>query len=126
EDLRKESVTLDTDSFRLDGQWPGGGYLVHRGTNPAQVIFGKTGEVDLPKSAGQIERLALAADKPSAVGFAGSNIVRVDLNPQGAAVAATVLLGSVVQGDVWFPRAASLARVAVAKVDVPAARYAFP
>jgi len=125
EDLRKESVTLDTDSFRLDGQWPGGGYLVHRGTNPAQAIFGKTGVIDLPTSAGQIERLAVAPDKRSAVGFAGSNVVRVDLNAQGAAVAASVLLGSVTQGDVWFPRAASLARVAAAKVDVPAARYAF-
>lgn len=125
EELRKESVTLDTDSFRLDGQWPGGGYLVHRGTNPAQVIFGKSGAVDLPTSAGQIERLTVAPDKRSAVGFAGSNVVRVDLNPQGAAVAATVLLGSVAQGDVWFPRAASLARITPAKVDVPAARYAF-
>ena len=125
EDLRREPVTLDTDSFRLDGQWPGG-YLVHRGTNPAQVVFGKSGAIDLPTSAGLIERLAVAPDKRSAVGFAGSNVVRVDLSPQGTAVAATVLLGSVAQGDVWFPRAASLVRIAAAKVDVPAARYAFP
>ena len=124
EDLRKEPVTLDTDSFRLDGQWPGG-YLLHRGTNPAQVVFGAKGAIDLPTSAGQLERLSVAPDRKTAVGFATTNIVRVDLNAQGTPVGATVLLGSVAQGDVWFPRNAALARIAPPKVDVPAARYAF-
>src|SRR6185503_466864 len=36
EDLRREAFTLPSDSLRLDGQWPGG-FLAHRGTNPAQA-----------------------------------------------------------------------------------------
>ena len=36
-----------------------------------------------------------------------------------------MLLGSVAQGDVWFPRTAALARIAPAKADTPAARYVF-
>src|SRR5207237_890427 len=64
EDLRRETVALDTDSFRLDGQWPGG-FLLHRGTNPAQVGFTRSGVVDLPTTGGLIERLSIAADKRS-------------------------------------------------------------
>ena len=124
EDLRREAIALDTDSLRLDGQWPGG-VLVHRGSNTAQFAFGSKGAIDLPTSAGQLERVSVAPDKRTAVGFATTNIVRLDLNAQGAAIGATVLLGSVVQGDVWFPRAVGLARIAPPKVDIPAARYAF-
>ncbi len=123
EDLRRESVTLDADSFRLDGQWPGG-FLLHRGTNPAQVAVAK-GNVELPTSAGQIERLAVSPDKRFAIGFAGTNLVRIDLTAAGAPASAVVLLGSVAQGDGWFPRTAALATSTPAKADVPAARYVF-
>jgi hypothetical protein len=123
EDLRRESVNVDADNLRLDGQWPGG-YLLHRGTNPAQVAIAKA-VVDLPTTAGLIERLGVSSDKKFAIGFASGNIVRVDLAPTGAVGNAVVLLGSVSQGDVWFPRTASLATVAPARVDVPAARYVF-
>ncbi len=123
EDLRRESVTLDADSFRLDGQWPGG-YLLHRGTNPAQVAVAK-GIVELPTTAGQIERLVVSPDKRFAIGFAGTNLVRVDLTAAGAPASAVVLLGSVAQGDGWFPRGAALATSTPAKADVPAARYVF-
>src|SRR6185295_10244329 len=110
EDLRREPVTLEADNFRLDGQWPGG-YLLHRGTNAAQVAVAKTA-IDLPTTAGLIERLQASSDKKFAIGFAGGNLVRVDLSPTGAAGNAAVLLGSVSQGDAWFPRTASLATVA--------------
>jgi hypothetical protein len=69
-----------------------GGYLLHRGTNPAQVAVAKTA-VDLPTTAGLIERLQASSDKKFAIGFAGSNLVRVDLSPTGAAGNAAVLLG---------------------------------
>ena len=123
EDLRKESVALESDSFRLDGEWPGG-YLLHRGTNPAQVAMSKT-PIDLPTSAGLIERLAPSADRRFAIGFAGTNLVRLDITATGAAANAVVLLGSVNQGDAWFPRSASLVQIAPAKADVPSARYVF-
>jgi len=123
EDLRREPVTLDPDNFRLDGQWPGG-YLLHRGTNPAQVAIAKT-TIDLPTTAGLIERLQASPDKKFAIGFANGNLVRLDLAPTGAAGGAALLLGSVSQGDTWFPHTASLAVVAPAQVDIPAARYVF-
>ncbi len=123
EDLRREPVTLDPDNVRLDGQWPGG-YLLHRGTNPAQVAVAKT-TIDLPTTAGMIERLQASPDKKFAIGFASGNLVRLDLTPTGAAGSTALLLGSVSQGDAWFPRTASLAVVAPARVDVPAARYVF-
>ena len=123
EDLRRESVALDPDSFRLDGIWPGG-YLLHRGTNPAQIVVVKTA-VDLPTSAGLIERLQVSPDKRFAMGFAGTNLVRLDLSSTGAPANAVVLLGSVAQGDAWLPHTVSLARTTPAKADVPAARYVF-
>jgi len=130
EDLRREKV-LETDSFRLDGQWPGG-YLLHRGANPAQVAVGITAQlpqvvqpIELPTNAGLIERIQVSPDHRFAIGFAGTNLVRVDLTASGGVASAVVLLGSVNQGDAWFPRAAALAHVTPAKVDVPAARYVF-
>ena len=123
EDLRKESVALEPDSFRLDGEWPGG-YLLHRGTNPAQVALAKT-PIDLPTGAGLIERLAASPDRRFAIGFAGTNLVRLDLTATGAVANVVVLLGSVSQSDAWFPRSASLVQLPPAKVDVPAARYVF-
>jgi Tol biopolymer transport system component len=131
EDLRREVGTLGPDAFRLDGQWPGGGYLLHRGTNPAQVAIGNAAPpanaapIELPANAGLIERLAASSDRKLAIGFAGSNLVRLDITATGAATSAAVLLGSVSQGDVWFFHGATLARIAPARVDVPAARYVF-
>ncbi|MEK7862713.1 MAG: hypothetical protein AAB295_05545, partial [Chloroflexota bacterium] len=125
EDLRRENVVLEQGSFRLDGFWPAGGYLLHRGTNAAQIALLKDRPVELPTSAGVIERLRVAPDQRSAIGFAGANVVRMALRENGAVANTVVLLGSVGQGDVWFPRTTSLARITPAKVDVPAARYAF-
>jgi Tol biopolymer transport system component len=123
EDLRREAVTLDTDSFRLDGMWPNG-FLLHRGTNPAQIAIVKA-IVDLPTSAGLLERMQVSPDKKFAIGFAGTNLVRLDLTPNGIAASAVVLLGSLQQGDAWFPRTTALATHTPSKADVPAARYVF-
>ena len=131
EDLRREPVTLDIDAFRLDGLWPGRGYLLHRGTSTAQVAVGTAVQqpalqpIDLPTGAGTIERLLASSDKRSAIGFAGANLVRLDLTATGAIGNPVVLLGSVNQGDAWFARNVPLAQVTPAKVDVPAARYVF-
>ena len=124
EDLRREPLTLESDSFRLDGQWPGGGFLAHRGTNPAQAAFGKAA-IELPTAAGLIERLQVSPDHKFAIGFAGSNLVRVDIAANGSVANAVVLLGSVAQGDTWFPRTAGLVTITPPRADVPAARYVF-
>jgi hypothetical protein len=128
EDLRREGFNLPSDSLRLDGRWPGGGFLAHRGTNLAQAAFRKSDsepEVQMPTGAGLIERLQVSPDDKFAIGFAGANLVRLDLAPTGAIGNLVVLLGSVAQGDAWFPRAVDLATVARARADVPAARYVF-
>jgi Tol biopolymer transport system component len=122
-DVRRELAPPDQDSLRLDGTWPGG-YLYHRGTNPAQLVIGSI-PILLPSNAGLIERIAVSADKRYAIGFAGPTVVRVDITPTGLAPSAVLLLGSTDSGDVWFPRSAPLARGVTATVDAPAARYAF-
>jgi len=123
-DVRREITPPDQDSLRLDGTWPGG-YLYHRGTNPAQLVIGSI-PILLPSNAGLIERIAVSPDKRYAIGFAGTTVVRVDITPAGLAPNAVLLLGSIDSGDVWFPRSAPLARGgATAGTDVPAMRYAF-
>ena len=125
DDLRRESATLGTDGFRLDGFWPGGGYLLHRGTNPAQIVMSKEEVITLPNTSGLIERLQVSLERRVGVGFAGTSLVRIDLGPSGTVANAVVLLGSVNQGDAWFPRAAPLAPANPSRPDVPPARYAF-
>ncbi|HEV8230527.1 MAG TPA: hypothetical protein VGQ86_11245 [Candidatus Limnocylindria bacterium] len=123
-DVRRELAPPDQDSLRLDGTWPGG-YLYHRGTNPAQLVIGSI-PILLPSSAGLVERIAVSPDKRYAIGFAGPTIVRVELTPAGLAPNAVVLLGSIEGGDVWFPRTAPIAKAAPApRGDAPAVRYAF-
>jgi Tol biopolymer transport system component len=123
-DVRREITPPDQDSLRLDGTWPGG-YLYHRGTNPAQLVIGSI-PILLPSNAGLIERIAVAPDKRYAIGFAGTTVVRVDITPTGLAPSAVLLLGSIDSGDVWFPRTAPLARGSGApRGDAPAVQYAF-
>lgn len=124
EDLRREAA-LTTEGMRLDGLWPGSGYLVHRGTNAAQAIAAAKTPVAIAESAGVVERLQVSADRRYAVGFAGTNLVRVDISATGVPSTPAVLLGAVENGDAWFPRTRALARVTPAKADVPAARYLF-
>ncbi|HEU5288557.1 MAG TPA: hypothetical protein VFV20_09150 [Candidatus Limnocylindria bacterium] len=125
EDLRTDNVTVPSDSAWLDGIWPGGAYLVHRGISTAQALFGTAGEQVIPTSAGIIERLQVSPDRRFAIGFTGSNLVRLDLAQGGAIANVVVLLGSIGPGDAWFARTRTLARSTRPNVDVPAARYAF-
>jgi hypothetical protein len=125
EDLRREAIPLPSDSLRLDGQWPGGGFLARRGSNPAQAVFRTDSELQLPTSTGLIERLQVSADRQYAIAFAGANLVRIEFAPNGTIGNAGVLLGSVGQGDAWFPRTVVLAAVTPPRADVPAARYVF-
>jgi hypothetical protein len=122
-DVRREITPPDQESLRLDGTWPGG-YLYHRGTNPAQLVIGSI-PILLPSSAGLIERIAVSPDKRYAIGFAGTTVVRVDITPAGLAPNAVLLLGSIDAGDVWFPRAPLAKAAATPRPDAPAVRYAF-
>ncbi|MGH2489888.1 MAG: hypothetical protein ACRDF9_00130, partial [Candidatus Limnocylindria bacterium] len=122
-EVRRELTPPDQESLRLDGTWPGG-YLYHRGTNPAQLVIGSI-PILLPSNAGLIERIAVSPDKRYAIGFAGPTLVRVDITPTGLAPNAVLLLGSIDSGDVWFPRSVPLARAPAARADAPAMRYAF-
>lgn len=124
-DVRRETTPPDQESLRLDGTWPGG-YIYHRGTNPQQLVIG-TIPILLPSTAGLVERIAISPDRRSAIGFAGTSVVRVEITSSGLAPSATLLLGSADQGDVWFPRQAALARASktTARADIPAARFAF-
>jgi hypothetical protein len=122
-DVRREITPPDQESLRLDGTWAGG-YLYHRGTNPAQLVIGSI-PILLPSSAGLIERIAVAPDKRYAIGFAGPTVVRVDITPTGLAPNAVLLLGSIDSGDVWFPRAPLAKAAATPRPDAPAVRYAF-
>jgi hypothetical protein len=122
-DVRREITPPDQESLRLDGTWAGG-YLYHRGTNPAQLVIGSI-PILLPSSAGLIERIAVSPDKRYAIGFAGPTVVRVDITPTGLAPNAVLLLGSIDSGDVWFPRAPLARATATPRPDTPAVRYAF-
>jgi hypothetical protein len=122
-EVRREITPPDQESLRLDGTWPGG-YLYHRGTNPAQLVIGRV-PILLPSNAGLIERIAVSPDKRYAIGFAGTTVIRVDITAQGLAPNAVLLLGSIDSGDVWFPRAPLARAAATPRPDAPAVRYAF-
>jgi Tol biopolymer transport system component len=122
-DVRREITPPDQESLRLDGTWPGG-YLYHRGTNPAQLVIGSI-PILLPSNAGLIERIAASPDKRYAIGFAGTTVIRVDLTAQGLAPSAVLLLGSIDAGDVWFPRAPLARATTTPRPEAPAVRYAF-
>jgi Tol biopolymer transport system component len=122
-DVRRAITPPDQESLRLDGTWPGG-YLYHRGTNPAQLVIGSI-PILLPSNAGLIERIAVSPDKRYAIGFAGTTVIRVDITAQGLAPNAVLLLGSIDSGDVWFPRAPLARAAATPRPEAPAVRYAF-
>lgn len=127
DDLRREALSLAAvpqGGFALDATWPGG-YLVHRGLAGDQLIAVGAGLGSFPGSAGTILRVALAPDHRSAIGFTPSSIVRFDLNANGGIASTVTFLGSVDQGDAWFPRTVTLAHVPRPANGVPAARYVF-
>ena len=121
---RLERSFVDTDSRRLDGFWPGSGFLVRRGGDAAQQIAAPF-PIAIPAAVGTVERLRASADGSYAIGISDTNVVRFDLTPSGEIANGIVLLGSATQADVWFPRTMALAQAGPSATSLPAGRYVF-
>lgn len=134
--LRRETNEPLTD-VRLDARYGQGRYLAHRATSQLQLLLGD-GLTRPPSDAGAVERAIVAPDGRSAIGFAGSRIVRFRVEPatdpmqavrqalSGNFTAPTVMLDSVRSGDVWHPRVTpGTPAPPPAGAGRPAARYAF-
>ena len=121
-DPRMET-TQTYDDVRLVGRWPDGRYYVHQGASAALVFLGGSGQALIDARLGVVERILIAPDKRSAVGAAGTRILRYDTaEPQRP----VVLLDSIAQPDAWFPRVVIQSRASPRPaVERPAARYAF-
>lgn len=121
-DARMET-TQTYDDVRLAGRWPDGRYYAHQGASIALAFLGGSGQQLIDARLGIVDRILVAPDKRSAVGSAGTRIVRYDTaEPQRP----TVLLDNVAQPDAWFPRDVVTSRAAPAAAATrPAARYAF-
>ena len=116
------------DDVRLDGRYGPGAYLAHRGSSQLQVLLSEA--VNVPANdAGPAERIVVAPDGRSAVGFSSSRIVRFDVAraaAPGSLGPPTVMLDSTQGGDVWHPRQAATPRLSTGSASgAPAARYAF-
>lgn len=116
------------DDVRLDGRYGPGSYLAHRGSSQLQVLLSEA--VNVPATdAGPAERIVVAPDGRSAVGFSASRIVRFDVAraaAPGSLGPPTVMLDSALGGDVWHPRPGLSARPAAGSATgAPAARYVF-
>lgn len=124
---RKETQN-PLDDVRLDGRYGPGQYLAHRGSSQLQVLLSEA--VNVPATdAGPAERIVVAPDGRTAVGFSASRIVRFDV-ARGIGVGSlgppTVMLDSALSGDVWHPRPIPATRLTSgATAEGPAARYAF-
>ena len=123
-DARKER-DLPSDAMRLDARLPDGSLLVHRGSGVGQSLIVRSDVIDFPAATGLIERLAVGADRKSAIGFTASRVVRVDLTRTDRG-GTTVLLDGVGDADAWFPTAATATRPPVTiPAAAPNAKYAF-
>jgi hypothetical protein len=93
-------------TFRLDGVWPDGRYLMHVGVDQTQFLVGPRSTSLAPSSL--IRRAVVSADKTTAIGFGGSRIVRIDLTRglSPAQNAFVVLLDGVLSADAWVRRSA--------------------
>lgn len=103
-DLRLEGRLEVVGSFRLDGIWPDGRYLMHALGDQTQYLVGPRSTSLAPSSL--LRRAVVSADRRTAIGFAGSRIVRIDLTrgfspAEGAFV---VLLDGVIGADAWVRR----------------------
>ena len=125
DDLRHERTTeLPPDMDRLDGIWAGG-FFAHSPRTGALALNG-TSALSLPTTSGTIDRIAASSDGRYALAFADTNLVRLDLGPNGTITGNVLLLGSVEHADAWFPRSATLARSPRAAVStLPAERFVF-
>lgn len=126
-DVKRETQGV-LDDARIVARYAPGQYLGHRGSSQLQVLIAER-VVSPPIDAGPVERIIVAPDARSAIGFSATRIVRFDLvraAPAGTFPTPTVMLDSVFGGDVWHPRPARPAAAAVAeRAQRPDARYAF-
>ena len=105
-DLREERRLEVIGTFRLDGIWPDGRYLMHVGVDQTQYLVGPRSTSLAPSSL--LRRAVVSADRRSAIGFGGSRIVRIDLTSglSPAQNAFVVLLDGVFSADAWVRRGA--------------------
>jgi hypothetical protein len=103
-DARREGRTEVLGSFRLDGIWPDGRYLMHSGADQTQYLVGPRSTSLAPSSL--LRRAVVSADRRLAVGFGGSRVVRIDLTRglTPAESAFTVLLDGIISADAWVRR----------------------
>jgi hypothetical protein len=105
-DLRPEGRIEVLGSFRFDGLWPDGRYLMHVGADQTQYIVGPRSTSLAPSSL--LRRAVVSSDRRTAIGFGGSRIVRIDLTRGLSPVesAFVVLLDGVISADAWIRRSA--------------------
>jgi hypothetical protein len=106
QDVRPERKLEVLGSFRLDGLWPDGRYLMHSGADQTQFLVGPRSTSLAPSSL--LRRAVVSADRRVAIGFGGSRVVRIDLTRglSPAENAFVVLLDGVVSADAWVRRSA--------------------
>ncbi len=104
QDRRAERRLEVAATFRLDGLWPDGRFLMHVLGDQTQYLVGPRSSSLAPSSL--LRRAVVSADRGTALGFGGSRTVRMDLtrslNP--AEIAFVVLLDSVISADAWVRR----------------------
>jgi hypothetical protein len=105
-DLRPEGRLEAIGTFRLDGVWPDGRFLMHLGVDQTQYLVGPR-STPLASSS-LLRRAVVSADRRSATGFGGARIVRIDLTRglSPADNAFVVLLDGVFSADAWVRRSA--------------------
>ena len=105
-DLRTEGRLEVGGTFRLDGIWPDGRYLMHVGTDQTQYLIGPRSTSLAPSSL--LRRAVVGADRRFAIGFGGSRVVKIDLTRglTPAESAFVVLLDGVISADAWVRRGA--------------------
>ena len=106
QDLRPEGRLEVIGTFRIDGVWPDGRYLMHSGVDQTQFLVGPRSTSLAPSSL--LRRAVVSADRQFAIGFGGSRVVRIDLTRglspgEGAFV---VLLDGILSADAWVRRSA--------------------
>jgi len=106
QDLRPEGRLEVIGTFRIDGVWPDGRYLMHSGVDQTQFLVGPRSTSLAPSSL--LRRAVVGADRQFAIGFGGSRVVRIDLTrgltpAEGAFV---VLLDGILSADAWVRRSA--------------------
>ncbi|MBM4420731.1 MAG: hypothetical protein FJ034_03925 [Chloroflexi bacterium] len=116
---------LPNELLKIDAHLTTNTLLVHRNEQTGQTVNLGSTFYDIPGNAGLVERVAVAPDRRSAIGFVPRRVVRIDLT-RPASASVSVLLDGVIDADAWYPRTATLSRPAPAEATrLPDARFAF-